>query len=195
MSNSLFWNDPLLEPKRAFRFQLSIDGIASYIVKSSQRPSPEISIAEHSYLNHKFKYPGKVTWNDVDITLVDPIDFNAVNRIRRALSESGYRWADPDHPAGKQDLETISKRKSVAALGEVTLRQISADGDGVNSVGTLPPRGQILDEWKLINAWISNVQFSDLDYESDDLSDITLTLTYDYATVRNSNLNPSGQRT
>ncbi len=51
------------------------------------------------------------------------------------------------------------------------IRQI--DGDGVGYV----------EQWKLHNAWIKDFKFGKLDYNNDNISDITLSIKYDWATL------------
>ena len=53
-------------------------------------------------------------------------------------------------------------------MGPVIIKQL--DGDGV-----------IIEQWKLHNPFIKEVSFDGLDYESDDLSEITLGIVYDWA--------------
>ena len=71
----------LKDPKRKFRFYVEFQGIAApvggatlWYAKAVAKPSFAIEKTEHAYLNHTFKYPGKVTWDDLDVTLVDPVD-------------------------------------------------------------------------------------------------------------------------
>lgn len=164
-----FWNSPNMEPKRNYKFEVSVQGIKKWIVKDFQRPTYSMGEGEHNYLNHKFYYPGIVEWDTVDFTIVDPIDQNAVELLKNIIRDSGYKWIDPNHQINPNDQSTVSKSDSVAQLGEVIVRQIDSDGNPV-------------DEWKLVNAWVKEINYSDLAYDNEDLSDITLTLRYDYAT-------------
>ena len=66
-------------------------------------------------------------------------------------------------------LETISKNKSVDSIGPVVITQIDSEGTTV-------------EEWTLHNPFISKLGFGDLDYSSEDLSEISLEVTYDWAT-------------
>ena len=59
----------LKDPKRNFRFTVSITGIAAanggpllWYANSVTKPTFTLSSAEHKYLNHTFYYPGNVTW-------------------------------------------------------------------------------------------------------------------------------------
>jgi hypothetical protein len=60
-----FWTSPDSTPKRKFRFQVSITGMAPNDVvwwaKTVKKPAFTIGAAEHKYLNHTFYFPG----NDV----------------------------------------------------------------------------------------------------------------------------------
>lgn len=176
---STFWQDPNLEPKRSYRFILSIPGgaggtgrgIREFLVKKVGKPSFDISTQQHQFLNHKFNYPGKLTWNAIDATIVDTVspDANATQEIMSILEQSGYEI--PTNPAAGGGLGTVSKRKAVIeGLGQVTIRTIDSDGNTV-------------EEWILNNAMITKATFGDLDYEGETMLETTVTLTYDNAYV------------
>ena len=74
-------NAGLNDPKRNFRFTVEFQGIQAaqggaklWYAKTATKPSFAINAAEHKYLNHTFYYPGNVTWNDITVTMVDPVD-------------------------------------------------------------------------------------------------------------------------
>jgi len=166
---SKFWNQADLEPKRNFKWEMSIQGgehsIAEYIAKSSGKPSPSIETAEHKYFNDTFKYPGSVTWEPIEIVVVDPISINATGRLLEIIRASGYNL--PTAPQAAK--VTISKAKAVQALGgDIKLRQLDSNADKV-------------DEFRLVNAWVSNVDFSDFSYDDDELSEVTMEFQYDFA--------------
>jgi len=172
-----FWQDPNLEPKRAFKFILSVpggsktQGIREFLVKKVKKPEWEITSVEHKFLNHSFWYPGKIKWATLDITIVDTIDpsANASQQVMHILEESGYEL--PQTPKVTQGWGTISKKKAVGdALGQVKIKTIDSDGG-------------IVEEWVLNNSWISKVAFGELSYEEEGLLDVTLTLVYDNAFI------------
>jgi hypothetical protein len=136
-----------------------------YWVKSVTKPSFDITSNEYQLINHKFKYPGIVTWADIDITIVDSKDFKNSKGLYDQLNTIGYNLG------GSSD--GISKTKAIGAkvkAGDVDwqIEQLGADGKPIET-------------WKLINPWIKSVKFGDLDYSSDDLVDITITVSYDSA--------------
>jgi hypothetical protein len=77
MTTQKFWSDAAIEPKRKYRFLLSFNGVPQWIVKTTGKPNFTISESEHSFINYKFYYPGRLEWDEVSITLVDPVDPDA----------------------------------------------------------------------------------------------------------------------
>ena len=171
-----FWTDESTvdnrDPKRQYRFVAKFSGLGdhgcSWFVKSIDKPSVSLSEASHEYLNHTFYYPGRVTWNSISCTLVDPFEPDAAATMLKAIEMAGYK-----PPATDSDLSTASKSKSVKALGTVTIMQL--DGEGVET--------NAIEEWKLHNAWIKSVNLSGLDYSGDSLSDVTIEIRYDWASL------------
>ena len=166
-----FGEDPTLhDPKRKFRFTVEIQGIDApgatlWWAKTVSKPAFQIAAAEHKYLNHTFYYPGSVTWQDVSMTLVDPVDPDMTATLSAIVVESGYT-----PPTDQNTLTTMSKAKSAGALGSVIITQIDHDG-------------KPLETWTLWNAFITEVKYGDLGYGEDDLTELTLTLKYDWARV------------
>ena len=72
-----FWANSKLEPKRKFRFRFSTPSSAQiegfwWFAKSIDKPTYSVNGGEYQLINHKFKYPGIATWEDISITVVDP---------------------------------------------------------------------------------------------------------------------------
>lgn len=187
-----FWSDYSIsqegkgfEPKRAFTFLFQISGRAlvleDYLIKDVKKPSFKITETKHPFLNHTFYYPGKIEWDPVDFTVVDVVNPNGTQKFLQLLQASGYNspTAPPglDVSAGTLNAQTISKLRSVDALGIPIIRQIDADGNTV-------------DEWRLKGAWVSKVEFGDLDYDKEDLMKIKCSIRYDWA--YNTIVQPSG---
>jgi len=161
------------DPKRKFRFLVSMTGLVSttantneiWYAKTCTKPSFQIATTEHKYLNHTFFYPGTVTWQDVTLTLVDPQSPDVSSLMGAIMATAGY--AVPDTPSG---LVTMTKSSMSSAVGTVTVSQL--DGDGA-----------VIESWVLKNALITEMKFGDLEYGADDLTELTLTLKYDWAQV------------
>ena len=157
------------EPKRQFRFKIIFNGLADdsgyvWFAKSVNKPKYEISETEHTFLTHKFFYPGRVTWQPIDMVLVDPVSPGATAQLNALLDAQGY--AIPSNPNGSY--ETMSKGKGAAALGNIQIEQLDSTGATV-------------ERWTLNNPFIQGVQYGDLSYDNDELVELTLTLRYDWA--------------
>ena len=166
-----FWTDATLEPKRNYKFILSIPGtqgtgIDNFLVKKVTKPEWEVTTTDHT-----FYYPGRTTWNEIQATVVDTVDSNtsATQAVMKILEASGYDL--PVAPAQPRGWGTVSKKKAVTdALGDVKIRTIDSDGNTV-------------DEWLLHNAFITKVAMGELSYDNEEISEVTLTFRYDYAQV------------
>ncbi len=76
MAEVLEFNDMLytnVEPKMKNRFIMVIDGIPSDLIKTSNRPSIQFEVVTLDHINVKRKLKGKGEWQDVEISLYDPI--------------------------------------------------------------------------------------------------------------------------
>lgn len=178
-----FWTDATLEPKRGYRFLVTIGNMpagATYYVKSVTKPGIKISAKEHMYLGHKFHYPGLVTWepNPIMLKLVDPVNPDASQNLSAIIEASGYVV-----PRGPANVTTISKGAAVGALGTVVIKQIN-ESHGIQGLGG----GTAVETWTLNNAFIESVKFGDLDYSKEELSEIELQIRYDWCTL--DTLNP-----
>ncbi len=176
-----FWQDGKnLKPKRAYRFTMLVSGqgedaqggqlkttIPEFLVKKVDKPSFSISESPHNYLNHTFYYPGKVTWNDITLTIVDVAsgDVDGTQAVMDMLEASGYRIPTVG------DKSTVSKSQSINALGKIVINQIDETGT-------------IVDTWTLNNSWIKDAKFGTLDYSSEEMMNVDLTIKYDNATFK-----------
>tara|TARA_B100000131_G_scaffold317820_1_gene360535 strand:- start:4740 stop:5327 length:588 start_codon:yes stop_codon:yes gene_type:complete len=169
-------NSAINDPKRKFRFTVEFQGVQSsqggallWYAKTVNKPSFQIAEAEHKYLNHTFYYPGSVTWQDISLTLVDPVSPDMAATLSDIVVLSGY-----SPPTTANSLGSMSKAKSAGALGSVIITQIDSEGEP-------------LETWTLWNAWIKEVKYGDLEYGGDDLTEMTVTLKYDWARVETTN--------
>jgi len=180
-----FWHNANVEPKRNFRFLLSISAFpdAQWLAKTAERPKANVSSVPHKIINHTFHYPGRLVWNPIAITLVDPVSpVDTTRTVDDFLKNSGYKR--PAGTAGQSFLNAQSalmKDKSVGALGTVWIRSLGKNA-GLPGVA-----GKYADEWTLNNSFITgDVNFGSFDYGSEELLTISFTLQYDWATLTKS---------
>jgi len=158
------------DPKRAYRFKLTFAEQGGLIWYAKKVTKPKFAITEtpHTYLNHKFFFPGRVEWAEVTATLIDPS--RVINDLMQTIELGGYTL-----PANENTLSTLEKQRSL--FGDIHIDQINADGGS-------------LERWTLRQAWIKDFTQSDLDYEADELSTIDITFRYDWAELDSTNFVP-----
>ena len=164
-----FWSTPVSgsEPKRQYRFliQDGSDDPVWWWAKSTQLPSYQINENAYRLGNHHYKYPGTVTWNDIEITIVDNGD--KIQRLYEDLQNGGY------YPIGSgsigDGLKKTNLETRVNISGEFQIIVLKADGSAA-------------DTWALKGPWIKQVNFGQVDYSSDELLSLSMTICYDSAT-------------
>jgi len=176
-----FWttvNDGAADPKRNFRWKIDIgymtgEGDTSqtsngvvWWAKKVTKPNFTIQESKHNFLNHTFYWPGRVEWQIISLTLVDPADPNTVQMTNKLIRDAGY--VVPGNTL-EASLETMSKAKAKFSLSHVKIQQINHEGTTI-------------EEWTLQNPFIKSVKYGELDYENDDLTQIELEFRYDWAT-------------
>jgi len=167
-----WWNNKDIEPKRAFRFLMTLGAgsvpLASYYIKSVKKPNFSIEgTQEVKYIGHTFKYPGRVKWEDLTVTVIDPGSPDATAIIMNILADSGYKIPRTEFTAK----ESLTKAKTSEALGAIKISQINALGISVET-------------WTLVNPFLSGVDFGEVSYDNDEIVNYTLTITYDSATLK-----------
>ncbi len=167
----------LKDPKRNFRFTVSITGINSetggpvlWYATSVTKPSFTIKESEHAFLNHTFYYPSTVKWDKVTIKMVDPSSDPDVAATLSAIVEAaGY---EVPVNAVNEKLTSLSKAKAANALGTVLITQIDSDGNPIET-------------WTLWNAFPTKLEYGgELKYGDENLTEYTLELAYDWARVQ-----------
>lgn len=144
------------EPKTKHGFIMEIDGIPSYLIKTANRPSITFEVMTLEHINVKRKLKGKGEWQDIEITLYDPI----VPSGAQAVME----WVRLSH-------ESLTGRDGYADFYKKDI-----------DIYMLGPVGDKVEQWKLKGAFINNASFNDLDWgNASDPAEITLGLSYDYA--------------
>jgi hypothetical protein len=155
--NDLFLNAFDWEPKYTNRFIMYIADIPTYIIKAAARPSLTNGEIVLDHINVDRKVKGKTRWNDVSITLYDPI----VPSGAQAVME----WVRLHHESltGRDGYSTQYKK-------DITFHSLS-------------PTGEKIEEWCLKGAFILDSNFGQMDWGTEESVQIELTLKYDYAVL------------
>ena len=157
------------EAQQAFRFYLKINHIHAAFISDVTRPSYTIDTKEHRLLNWNFKYPTGVKWTDVSFTVREvfspDLSMSIGGIVMRKIESTSI---DAPDKVGFTSYSDLSKEALVSTLGEVGIMMLTPDGG-------------VYEEWMLLGAFIKDVKFSDLAYNQDDLTNVRITLSYDWA--------------
>ena len=154
--NEIFFTP--FEPKLSNRFIMEIDGIPAYLVKTTGRPNITLNEVELNHINVKRYVKGRAEWQQLTVTLYDPI----VPSGAQAVME----WVRLHH-------ESVTGRDGYSDFYKKDI-----------TFNVLGPVGDKVEEWTLKGAFIQAATFSDMDYSATNVSDISLTLRYDYAILQ-----------
>ena len=149
------------EPLRKNRYLLNFLGTTRIEVKTITLPNFETEPSEHKLMNHMFKVPGIGKWTDVTMTLV----------MTKNILQSTLLWKTGYDPI-VLDGDTMEKG-----------RQMLLTRVGTPIITILDELGAVIQTWTLYGAFISSINYGDLDYSSDDFITVDLTLSIDYAII------------
>ena len=151
--NEMFFTP--FEPKLSNRFIMNIEGIPAFLVKTTGRPNITLNEVELNHINVKRYVKGKATWSTLEITLYDPIV-----------------------PSGAQAVNEWVRLHHEAATG---VDGYSSEYKKDITFNVLSPNGERVEQWVLKGAFITTANWNGLDYASNEVVDINLTMQYDYA--------------
>jgi len=143
------------EPKKQHQFILEVNGIPSYLVKASGKPTIANGEIALDMINIKRYVKGKSEWSTITMTLYDAI----VPSGAQAVME----WIRLHHESatGRDGYSSFYKK-------EIRLHQLS-------------PLGEVVEEWILKGAFLTDASFGTFDWGSDAVQEIELTVRYDWA--------------
>jgi hypothetical protein len=146
--------EPLRKNRWLFRFPADL-GIQEWWLQSAKRPSIKQPAKEIPFLNTSTYVLGRYTWDEMNITLFDPIGPSA--------SQAVMEWVrlHSESVTGRQGYACGYKRDCELEM--------------------LDPTGVVVSKWILKNTMCTSADFGDLQYSSDDLATITLGIRFDYA--------------
>lgn len=157
--NQIFFT--AFEPKVANRFIMNIDGIPAYTIKTAGRPNISLGTVTLDHINLKRKLKGKAEWQDISITLYDPIVPSA--------AQACMEWVRLAH-------ESVTGRNGYADMYKKDIQ-----------INVLGPVGDIVEKWDIKGAFPSAVDFNSqgLDWSSGgDPLMIAITLSMDYCILQ-----------
>jgi hypothetical protein len=145
------------EPKVQNRFIMYFQDIPSFMVKSVSTPSFTDEEVKLDHINTYRKIRGKREWNNVDMTLYDPIT-----------------------PSGAQAVMEWARLSYESVTGRAGYSDFYKQDVVLNQLG---PVGDVVGEWIIKGAFIVDASFGDYDWSSSDVAEISVTLAMDYCVL------------
>ena len=154
--NEIFFT--AFEPKVQNRFLMYIDGVPSYLIKKASTPSFNAGEIVLDHINVYRKVKGKLRWNDVTLTLFDPITPSGAQAV--------MEWVRLHH-------ESVTGRDGYSDFYKKDL-----------TFDVLGPVGDIISEWIIKGALITDANFGDYSWDTVDTAvNITMTVQPDYCVL------------
>ena len=185
-----FWNDQNFEPKRVFRWKVSLltatpgaaggagTNVPAFFAKKITKPVLTVEEAEHKYLNKSFYFPGHLKWDPVTVTLIDDNAGTVVDSITSMFKDANYSVIDAGDTTSVQPPGASSN--SEATLPKAKMVEGAAAGQSV-SIEQLDADGSVIETIILHNAWVKSFKPTELTYDTEDLSMYDVEFRYDWA--------------
>ena len=152
-SNEIFYT--AFEPKQANRMILTLDGFPSMMIKAISAITLTQGEVILNHINILRKVKGKSVWNDVTLTLFDPITPSGAQAV--------MEWVRLHH-------ESVTGRDGYSDFYKKTV-----------TVDILGPVGDIVSEWIIKGALITEASFGDYNWDTVDAAqELTITVQPDY---------------
>lgn len=141
------------EPKRKFRWVFAIEGIDAFLMKTAARPTIETAETEIPFINATRYIAGKTKFSTINVTLNDAIAPSGAQQV--------MEWI-------RTHYESVSGRSGYADFYKRDCQ-----------LKLLDPVGTVVELWDIKGAFLTNATYGDLDYGSEDITEIQLTIRFD----------------
>ena len=153
------------------RFFLELRGIDVAYIVDVNRPSYTIQTQDSKLLNWNFSVPTSITWDPVSFTIKEIFEGYGFTTVLGYFYNklTDLVW-DPPNDIKSGFLKDLAKLQLTEALGPVKIKSLNAEGVAVEI-------------WELHGAYITSVKPSQLSYDQDSLTNISVSIKYDFATL------------
>lgn len=141
------------EPKRSHRWVFAIEGIDAYLVSKAARPQFSGTTKEIPWINSTRYLAGKMKFGTIAIEMHDPIAPSGAQQV--------MEWV-------RTHQETISGRAGYADFYKRDCQ-----------LKMLDPVGTVVELWDFKGCFLESAQFNAVDYGSDEVMKIALTMRFD----------------
>ena len=155
-ANEIFFT--AFEPKVQNRFIMYVDGFPSYIIKSISSVGFAQDEIILNHINTYRKVKGKLRWNDLTMSLYDPITPSG--------AQAAMEWVRLGH-------ESVTGRDGYSDFYKKDL-----------TIDILGPVGDIVSEWIIKGAFVKNAEFGEYNWDNDGAAQsIDITVGMDYCVL------------
>ena len=159
----------LLMPKLKYRFRASFEnfGVSTPRTEMTKQimniTRPAVTFEENviDIYNSKVYLVGKHTWDPITVNLRDDVN-GAVSKLAGEQVQKQFDFMEQSSAASGIDYKFITRF------------EILDGGNGANTPN-------VLETWELYGCFISNVNYNELDYSSQDPANITMSVRFDNA--------------
>jgi hypothetical protein len=145
------------EPKVQNRYVMYIDGIPSFMVKQVAAPSFVDESIKLDHINSYRKIRGKREWQNMEMTLYDPVTPSGAQAV--------MEWA-------RLSYESVTGRAGYSDFYKKDL-----------TLNVLGPVGDIVSEWIIKGAFITNFAQGTLNWSNSEAVELTITVAMDYCVL------------
>ena len=153
--NEIFFTP--FEPKQQNRFVLYVDGFPAYLIKGLGAVNVSQGTVPLNHINIQRYVKGKTTWGTIALTLFDAITPSG--------AQSVMEWVRLHH-------ESVTGRDGYSDFYKKDL-----------TVNVLGPVGDVVSEWVIKGALITEATFGDYNYDSEGAVEISMTVQPDYCVL------------
>lgn len=158
-----------LEPKRKNRWIVSFDAVPgnsttaptslAFCAHTGTRPTVTFNSTEVHRINEKWKFANKPDWSDLPFTFYD---FITADGVGSAFTIIKNWWNKIYQPlTGQMGYAIEYKTHGTLAM--------------------LDPKGVVVQTWHLFYVWPTSVNYQNVSYEDEGISEVDVSFKYDYA--------------
>ena len=160
-----FWSTAGVNPLRKYRFKIQGLLTEMWLVQSVTMPSFEVTQNSYQILNHQTKIAGILTWSDITVTTV--ADSKTIGQLTNLMQKNG-QYFKPDEPANK----------GIKNVFQGTLKN-KIKIDMLDNTGK-----KAVNSFEITNWFISGINYGEVDYSTDELFTIEVSIAYEYCNIK-----------
>tara|TARA_R110000822_G_scaffold189043_2_gene328089 strand:- start:1405 stop:1890 length:486 start_codon:yes stop_codon:yes gene_type:complete len=153
--NEIFFTP--FEPKQQNRFVLYVDGFPAYLIKGLGAVTVSQGTVPLNHINVQRFVKGKTTWGTISMTLFDAITPSG--------AQSVMEWVRLHH-------ESVTGRDGYSDFYKKDM-----------TVNVLGPVGDVVSEWIIKGALITEASFGEYNYDNEGAVEISMTVQPDYCVL------------